>query len=437
MAVQITQIPATVNRFTADPIESSRHRRAAAYARVSTDHEDQRTSYEEQVRYYTEYIQSCADLEFVRVYTDEGITGTSTAKRKGFQIMIADALAGKIDLIITKSVSRFARNTVDSLSTIRLLKEHGVECWFEKENIHTFDPKCELLLTIMASVAQEEARSISENCTWGQRKRFADGKVTVPLSRFLGYDRGEDGNLVINEKEAKIVRRIYTLFLQGETPYGIAKLLTADGIPTPGGKDKWQYSVVRSILTNEKYKGDALLQKVFTVDYLTKKKKLNEGEVPQYYVEGDHTAIIPTEVFEMVQAEFDRRADKRSAPSDMFVGKIVCGVCGKAFEPRILRSTNGYCRVLWQCPCKSECETTHLVEAEIRLAFVKATNSTEFDTKLWQKLVKSVTVFDKSDVRVEFVDGNRVTVQLETDFYYGNGSTTQHERAFRVQQVEC
>ena len=198
--------------------------------------------------------------------------------------MIEDALAGKIDLIVTKSVSRFARNTVDSLSTIRKLKDNGCECYFEKENIWTFDGKGELLLTIMSSLAQKESRSISENCTWGQRKRFADGKVTVPFGRFLGYDRGEDGNLVLNEDEAKIIRRIYGLFLQGRSPYAIAKVLTSEGIPTPGGKKVWGKAVVLSILTNEKYKGDALLQKVYTTDFLTKKKKKNEGEILQYYV---------------------------------------------------------------------------------------------------------------------------------------------------------
>ena len=190
MAKSVTTIPATLSRFTAAPINSTQKRRVAAYARVSTDQEEQLTSYEAQVDYYTNYIQGRDDWEFAGIYTDEGITGTNTKKREGFKSMVADALAGKIDLIITKSVSRFARNTVDSLTTIRSLKEHNVECYFEKENIWTFDGKGELLLTIMSSLVQEEARSISENCTWGQRKRFADGKVTVPFNRFLGYDRG-------------------------------------------------------------------------------------------------------------------------------------------------------------------------------------------------------------------------------------------------------
>ena len=238
MAKSVITIPATKNRFTADSLGSLKKRRVAAYARVSTDHEEQQSSYEAQVDYYTNYINSRDDWEFVSVYADEGITGCNTRKRDGFNKMVEDALTGRIDLIITKSVSRFARNTVDSLTTIRKLKENGVECYFEKENIWTFDGKGELLLTIMSSLAQEESRSISENCTWGQRKRFADGKVTVPFKRFLGYDKGENGNLVVNEEQAKIVRRIYGLFLQGRSPYAIAKILMADGIPLTRRKEK-------------------------------------------------------------------------------------------------------------------------------------------------------------------------------------------------------
>lgn len=234
----------------------------AGYARVSTDHDDQFSSYEAHIDYY---IKGRDDWEYVNVYTDEGFTGTSTKHREGFKQMISDALDGKIDLIVTMSVSRFARNTVDSLTTIRQLKEAGVEVYFEKESIWTFDGKGELLLTIMSSLAQEESRSISENRTWGQRKRFADGKVTVPFQFFLGYDRGPDGNLVVNPEQAVIVKRIYSMFLQGMSYHGIARTLTSAGIPTPGVKEKWSISTVRSILSNEKYKGDALLQKSYTL----------------------------------------------------------------------------------------------------------------------------------------------------------------------------
>ncbi len=299
MAKSVKYIPATKNIFTAMPTMSISKRRVAAYARVSTDSDEQFTSYEAQIDYYTRYITKRDDWEFVKVYTDEGITGTSTKHRDGFNLMVKDALDGKIDLIITKSVSRFARNTVDSLTTVRKLKDAGVEVYFEKENIYTFDSKGELLITIMSSLAQEESRSISENVTWGQRKRFADGKVTMPYKNFLGYDKGQDGKPVINEEEAEIVRLIYRLFLQGKTASGICKHLDGLGIPTPTGKKAWNQTTVNSILRNEKYKGDALLQKKFTVDFLTKKQKVNEGEVPQYYVEDNHPAIIDPLEFDM------------------------------------------------------------------------------------------------------------------------------------------
>lgn len=246
MAKAVTIIPATKDKFTALPTSSIQKRRVAAYARVSTDSDEQFTSYEAQIDYYTQYIKKRDDWEFVKVYTDEGITGTSTKHREGFNEMVADALAGKIDLIVTKSVSRFARNTVDSLVTVRKLKEHHVEIYFEKENIFTFDSKGELLITIMPSLAQEESRSISENVTWGQRKRFADGKVTMPYKQFLGYERGEGGVPVINEKEAEVVRLIYKLFLEGKTATGICKQLELMNIPTPAGKTKWNQSTVMS-----------------------------------------------------------------------------------------------------------------------------------------------------------------------------------------------
>lgn len=257
-------------------------RRVAGYARVSTNDEDQANSYQAQIDYYTQYINGRTDWEMVDVYTDEGISGTSTARRQGFQRMIADALTGKIDLIVTKSVSRFARNTVDSLTTVRALKDKGVEVYFEKENIWTLDSKGELLITIMSSLAQEESRSISENVTWGKRKAFKDGKVHMPFSSVIGFCKGADGGIAIDPETAPIVERIYREFIEGASSLQIAKGLTAEGIPTPRGAKKWQTSTVRSILSNEKYKGDALLQKKFTGDFLTKKLVKNEGQMPQY-----------------------------------------------------------------------------------------------------------------------------------------------------------
>ena len=379
MAKSVTTIPATLSRFTAAPINSTKKRRVSAYARVSTDNEEQLTSYEAQVDYYTNYIQGRDDWEFAGVYTDEGITGTNTKKREGFKNMVADALAGKIDLIITKSVSRFARNTVDSLTTIRSLKEHNVECYFEKENIWTFDGKGELLLTIMSSLAQEESRSISENCTWGQRKRFADGKVTVPFKRFLGYDMGPDRNLMVNPEQAKLVKRIYGMFLQGQSPFQIATALTKEGIPSPGGKDHWNASNIRSILTNEKYKGDALLQKSYTVDFLTKKKKMNEGEIPQYYVRDNPEAIRPPEPFEMVQALMATRkkGKNRLSSVSIFSSKIKCADCGSWYGPKVWHSNDAYRKVIWQCNHKFEnqkCGTPTLTEDKIKELFLRTAN---------------------------------------------------------------
>lgn len=376
---KVTTIPATITRFTHAPLAAQKKRRTAGYARVSTDSDEQFTSYAAQVDYYTQYIKSREDWEFVAVYTDEGISGTSTARREGFRTMIADALEGKIDLIVTKSVSRFARNTVDSLTTVRQLKEKGIEIYFEKENIWTLDSKGELLISIMSSLAQEESRSISENVTWGKRKRFADGKVCVPFGQFLGYDRGEDGSLVLNKDEAAIVKRIFSMFLQGMTPYGIASKLTAEGIPSPGKKPKWNQGTVRSMLANEKYKGDALLQKTYTTDFLTKKKKINEGEVPQYYVTGSHEAIIEPEIFDMVQRELARRSKGKNRHSGVhaFSGKIKCGACGSWFGSKVWHSNDKYRRVIWRCNHKfdgEKCATPHVDDQTIEAAFIKAVN---------------------------------------------------------------
>ena len=371
-------IPASMNKhMTSDPRQSS-NRKTAAYARVSTDSEEQLSSYEAQVDYYTKLIQQRSDWDFVGIYTDEGISATNTKKRDGFNRMIADALEGKIDLIVTKSVSRFARNTVDSLVTVRKLKEKGVEVFFEKENIYTLDSKGELLITIMSSLAQEESRSISENVTWGQRKRMADGKINLPYAHFLGYEKGEDDIPRIIESEAKIVRVIYRRFMEGQTPSSIAKHLGDQGIPSPAGKKTWQVATVKSILSNEKYKGDALLQKKFTVDFLTKVTKVNEGEVPQYYVQNSHPAIIEPDEFDSVQAEIERRKNlgRPVSSNSPFSAKIVCGECGGYFGAKVWASNSKYRRVIWRCNDKYEhekpCQTPHLTEDEIKQKFLVA-----------------------------------------------------------------
>jgi len=376
----VTVIPPKPQGFMQGLPGITKRRKVAGYARVSTDKDEQQNSYEAQVDYYTSYIQRNPEWEFVEVYTDEGISGTSTKHREGFKRMIADALDGKIDLILTKSVSRFARNTVDSLTTIRQLKEKGVEVYFEKENIYTLDSKGELLLTIMASLAQEESRSISKNITWGKRKSMADGKVSFAYSSFLGYDMGADGKLFIVEEQAKIVHRIYDEFLMGKTCYEIAKGLTAEGVPTPMNRTNWQDTTVRNILQNVKYRGDSVLQSTFVEDYLTKKVKKNNGELPKFYVSQNHPPIIPPEKFEMVLDEFRRR--KAGGPYTCispFSGRVVCGDCGGFYGRKVWHSNSAYHTFVWHCNNKftkrKYCSTPSVKEEAIERCFVDAFNS--------------------------------------------------------------
>jgi DNA invertase Pin-like site-specific DNA recombinase len=367
----VTCIPPTKARPSTNQIKPNTRLRVAAYARVSTDTEEQLSSYEAQVDYYTQYIQNNPDWDFIEIYTDEGISATNTKKRDGFNRMIRDALAGKIDRIITKSVSRFARNTVDTLTAVRDLKSKGVEVFFEKENIYTMDSKGELLITIMSSLAQEESRNLSENVTWGQRKRFSDGKVNMPYASFLGYKRGIDGLPEIVPKEAEIVRRIYRMFLEGATYGDITRQLMDDHILTPRKKKEWSKSTILSILSNEKYKGDALLQKKFTVDFLNKKMKINEGEVPQYYVENSHPAIVSKAVFELAQLEIQKRTEKarKSSSRHCFSSRLRCECCDGYYGSKVWHSTSQYRKTLWQCNHKfsndEKCATPHIYETEL------------------------------------------------------------------------
>lgn len=413
-------------------------RRVAGYARVSTNHEEQATSYEAQMRYYTDYISSRLDWEFVKMYSDEGITGTNTKQRVGFNRMVNDALAGKIDLIITKSVSRFARNTVYSLSTVRKLKDAGVEIYFEKENIWTFDAKGELLITIMSSLAQEESRSISENVTWGKRKQYERGKVSIPFRNVLGFERGPNGELVVNEEEAKIVRYIFHEFLLGKNANSIAKELTEQGIPSPTGKKKWYYGTIRRMLQNEKYKGDALLQKSFTTNFLTKQTKVNEGELPQYYVENNHEAIIDKDTFDLVQYELKIRERRGSA--SQFSGMLVCATCGAVYGSKVWHSNSKYRRVIYRCNQKYEgevkCNTPHVTDEEVKEWFVIATNKLieNKDEVIENMKVLLVMCSDTEDIQQEISDSETRMVEL-TDLVdsliYENSRVVQDQKIYQ------
>ena len=321
---RVTVIPSTIDALTKAPLSIKKKRRVCAYARVSTDKEDQENSFEAQQRVYTKMINNNPDWEFIRIYADEGISGTSIKKRDQFKQMIEDAKAGKFDLLINKSISRFGRNTVDTLNTVRLLQSSGIEVYFEKENISTFDSKGEFILTIMASLAQEESRSISDNVKMGKRWGYQNGKFSIPYGSFLGYKKGEDGKIAIDENEAATVREIYRMFLvEGMTPGGIAKELKRRGIKTARQKDSWSKVGLMLILTNEKYKGDALLQKGYVENFLEHKTIKNNGILPQYYVENSHPYIIEKEMWELVQLEIERRNKIGAAysASDIFAAK--------------------------------------------------------------------------------------------------------------------
>ncbi len=330
--------------------------RVAAYARVSTDNEEQEGSYEIQVEYYTALIKNNPDWEFAGVYADDGISGTYTAKRGGFMQMIEDCRARKIDMILTKSISRFARNTVDCLNFTRELKELNIAVRFEKENINTLDASGEVLLTIMAALAQQESESLSQNVRIGIKFRNEQGKVQVNYNRFLGYTKDEDGHLIIDEAQAVIVRRIYDDFLSGMSPRQIKERLEADGILNGAGNPRWQVSNIHQILTNEKYIGDALLQKTWTYNTLEKKRRKNRTDAPKYYVVGNHEPIISKETFAAVQRELVRRADmvangrKKRVYSGKypFSGLLFCGNCGDIFS-RVVWNVHGRKQVVWRC----------------------------------------------------------------------------------------
>ena len=336
--------------------------RVAAYCRVSTDTEEQATSYEAQIAHYTEYIQKNPEWEFAGVYADDGISGTNTKKRSEFNRMIEDCEAGNIDMIITKSISRFARNTLDCLKYIRQLKEKNIPVFFEKESINTMDAKGEVLITIMASLAQQESQSLSQNVKLGLQFRYQNGQVQVNHNHFLGYTKDENGNLIIEPKQAEVVKRIYREYLEGYSMDKIAKGLEADGILTGAGKTRWWSSTINKILRNEKYIGDALLQKTYTTDFLSKTRVKNNGIVPQYYVEGNHEAIIPKDIFLRVQAELVRRRVVKTSANGKkrcyscnhcFAQIVICGDCGEMFR-RIHWNNRGCKSVVWRCISRLE-----------------------------------------------------------------------------------
>lgn len=384
----VTVIPARKHTRKSNENEKPKLR-VAAYCRVSTDSDEQATSYDAQIEHYTAYIKGHPDWELAGIFADDGITGTNTKKREEFNRMIDECMAGNIDMIITKSISRFARNTLDCLKYIRQLKDKNIPVFFEKENINSMDSKGEVMLTIMASLAQQESQSLSQNVKLGLQYRYQQGEIQINCARFLGYDKDENKHLVIVPEEAKIVKRIYREYLEGASMLKIARGLEADGILNGAGNERWHTSNINQILRNEKYIGDALLQKTYTVDFLTKKRVKNNGLVPQYYVENSHEAIIPREIFMQVQEELIRRrivhtspnGKKRSYSSNhCFAQIIICGNCGEVFR-RVHWNNRGKKSIVWRCVSRLEntglfCDARTVQESTIEQVLVTAINNT-------------------------------------------------------------
>ena len=395
--MEVTKVPKKIitviepkRSMTVDK-EKYRQKRVAAYCRVSTDSEEQLVSYANQKKVYTEMIASRKDWCFAGLFADEGKSGTRADKRPEFNKMINDCLAGKIDYIITKSVSRFARNTVDCLDYVRMLKSKGIGVYFEEQQIDTLKTDSELYLVIYAGFAQSESESISKNITWTHRKNFEDGKVTFMYSRTLGYKKGEDGNPEIVPEEAAIVQRIFDMYLSGKTTDEISVILQGENIVIPNKKLSFSKSMIIRMLKNEKYCGDAILQKTVTLDPITKKRKANEGEAPMWLVENSHPAIISRDIFNKVQEESARRKAKAPMSEKTALtasGKyskyalsevMICGECGSRYK-RVTWNIRGKRRIVWRCMSrldygKKYCKDSITVdEKALQEAIVRALN---------------------------------------------------------------
>ncbi|MBW9171211.1 recombinase family protein [Clostridium estertheticum] len=351
-------LPNTLNLEVTDNNESKL--RVAAYCRVSSSSEEQISSYNAQVQYFKNYIIENPEYDFAGIYMDKGISGTNLRRREDFNRLMQDARENKVDMIITKSLSRFGRNTLDCLNSIRELRALGVDVFFEKENIHTKTSEGEVPITLISAVAQNESLNQSENIKWGIRRKYEKGCIqSIPSGKFFGYNKDEAGKLIINEAQAIIVRRIYQEFLEGHGYYKIAEHLTEEGVVTECGNLVWSCSTLKKILTNEKYKGDTLFQKTYNADYLTKRRIKNNGDLLKYYHEDTHPAIIDKNTWECVQLEFVRQAGfikehstnkyHQHSKELPFSGKLICKNCGHTLIRRESKRTKDKGEYYWCC----------------------------------------------------------------------------------------
>ena len=442
-------------------VDKAKHhqKRVAAYCRVSTDSDEQLTSYATQKKVYTEMIAKNPEWEFAGLYADEGISGTRADKRPQFKQMIKDCLAGKIDLIITKSVSRFARNTVECLEYVRLLKARGIGIYFEEQNIDTLKSDSELYLVIYAGFAQSESESMSKNITWSFRKNFEEGKVTFRYNQLLGYKKGENGEPEIVPEEATVVERIFDMFLAGMTIRDISTTLQSENITFPNKSFKFTKRMIQSVLRNEKYCGDCILQKTVTVSCISKERKVNEGEAPMYLVQNNHPAIISREKFNRAQEELSRRnaiAPKSVKNALTATGKyskyalsgvMVCGECGSRYK-RVTWSKKGQKKILWRCISRLDYGTKYctdsvtVAEKTLQRAIVRAINRFNAEDRATYLALMKATIgdalglnggSDEIDLLERRIDAlNKRMINLVNESVQNGDDIESHEDEFKA-----
>ena len=446
----VTVIPA---KPLAEQEIMKRRLRVAAYGRVSTEEEEQQSSYEAQCSYYTEKIMANPEWTFAGMFADEGITGTSTKKRDDFNRMIRKCKQGKIDLILTKSISRFARNTLDTINYTRMLRVMGIGIYFEKENINTLEMDSEMLITMLGAFAQAESESISRNVAWGKRKAIQAGKVYVNFNRLYGFYLKEDGTPGINTEQADAVKYMFTRYIAGDSTRIIARKMNDAGIPTPSGNNVWEAATIKVILKNEKYCGDVLAQKTFKDSVIGGKVQKNIGQLPQVLVQNNHPAIISRELFYEVQEEMKRRTAIKSPSANSSTGRscysskyalserLVCGECGTLYR-RCTWTNRGKKKVVWRCVSRLDYGTKYckespsMEESALQKAILEAVNSS-MDSR--DELVRGITdtmmLMLKPQENAKFTLGEvkRRIRELTAEFdrlFEIDGSESKYEKRF-------
>ncbi|WP_101908649.1 recombinase family protein [Marasmitruncus massiliensis] len=441
----------------------NRQMRVASYSRVSTDFEEQLTSFHAQKSYYTDLIMRTPQWTLAGTYADEGISGASAEKRPDFMKMIRHCKKGKIDLIITKSISRFARNTLDSIGYVRKLKAMGVGVIFEKENINTLEENSEVVLTILASLAQEELNSLSLNVKMGKRMAMQEGKVFFQYEKCYAYKKGADGQPEVIPEEAEIIKRIYTSYLAGESIGAIAKILYADGIKSHSKSGEWTESTLRGILQNERYCGDVLLQKTYVTDPISKKVKKNNGELPKILIKNNHPAIVSREIYDRAQQERSRRGSKRKVSKASVTEQskysakyalselLICGECLTPYKRTTWTKRNGEKQIVWRCISRLDYGTKYckdsvtIDESSLHEAIMQAINATrgsrhEMIPYLTAQLTQTFRDNAKGDVDVDQIENRIAELKAQTMELVaqsiGNNTVGENEGRLRAMSDE-